>query len=294
MSTIISMLEDDEAAFTKADRKVVRVLAMDYPRAGLQTVAQIAEQAGTSGPSVIRLVRKLGFDGFAAFQGQLLQELGDRLASPFSQINDWALPAAAPPASSNVETTSPSQLVLIHFIKELQRSFAQLRDPELDEVARMLLRPRRRVFTLGGRYSYLLADYLASHLHQFRAGALALPRGEIERLESLVDLRKDDVLIVFDYRRYDEDVRHFCEQARTRRASIILMTDNYGSPILPLASHVLSVSVSGPSPFDSLVPALALVETLIARMTALSEGQAIPRIATIDALRRSLAPGDDG
>ncbi|MFB7758506.1 MurR/RpiR family transcriptional regulator, partial [Streptomyces sp. NPDC056121] len=47
-----------------AERKVARVLLANYPSAGFETVAVLAERAGVSAPTVIRFVGRLGYRGF--------------------------------------------------------------------------------------------------------------------------------------------------------------------------------------------------------------------------------------
>ena len=59
-----------------------RALLANYPVAGLETIAQWAQRADVSGPTVLRLIGKLGFDSYAAFQSALRAELELRLQSP--------------------------------------------------------------------------------------------------------------------------------------------------------------------------------------------------------------------
>ena len=67
---------------THAERKVARALMADYPVGGLDPVAKLAAAAGVSAPTVVRLVAKLGFDGYAEFQQSLKSEVSVRLSSP--------------------------------------------------------------------------------------------------------------------------------------------------------------------------------------------------------------------
>ena len=48
-----------------AERRVAHELLRRYPVAGLETVARLAAQSGVSGPTVVRLVGKLDFEGHA-------------------------------------------------------------------------------------------------------------------------------------------------------------------------------------------------------------------------------------
>ncbi len=63
---------------TPAERKVARALLATYPTAGLESLPQLAGGAGVTGPTVLRFVRKIGFDGYPAFQRSLRREVQAR------------------------------------------------------------------------------------------------------------------------------------------------------------------------------------------------------------------------
>ena len=73
---------------TTTERKPARYLLANYPLAGLETVARFARRAGVSGPSVLRLIGKLGFSGYGEFQRTLREELEARLQSPLTKGYD--------------------------------------------------------------------------------------------------------------------------------------------------------------------------------------------------------------
>jgi DNA-binding MurR/RpiR family transcriptional regulator len=84
-----------------------------------------------------------------------------------------------------------------------------------------------------------------------------------ERAAAVADLRKKDVVVVFDFRRYERDTLELARAARAASARIVLLTDPWLSPVAEIADAVLPAQVTGPSPFESLTPTLAVVETLI-------------------------------
>ena len=53
---------------TPAERKVARTLLARYPAAGLESTAALAAAAGTSKPTVLRLLARLGFGSYPDFQ----------------------------------------------------------------------------------------------------------------------------------------------------------------------------------------------------------------------------------
>ncbi len=80
----------------------------------------------------------------------------------------------------------------------------------------------------------------------------------------LPNVGKCDVCIVFDLRRYQRDVLELTMHAYARGAKILVITDPWFSQAAEVADLVLSVTVDGLGPFDSVVPATAIVESLVA------------------------------
>ncbi|MEH1124943.1 MurR/RpiR family transcriptional regulator [Micromonospora sp. CPCC 206061] len=68
-------------------------------------------------------------------------------------------------------------------------------------------------------------------------------------------------------------------------ASVVLLTDQYLSPIADIAEAVLPARVDAPSPFDSLVPAMALVESLVAGVSDKLGDAARKRFRQLEDLR---------
>jgi len=72
---------------TPAERRVARTLLARYPAAGLESTAALAAAAGTSKPTVLRLVDRLGFGSYPDFQERLRAEATRSMSgSPLSQI----------------------------------------------------------------------------------------------------------------------------------------------------------------------------------------------------------------
>ena len=65
----------------------------------------------------------------------------------------------------------------------------------------------------------------------------------------------------------------------------MLVTDPWESPIAEFADHVLVAEVSSPSPYDSMVPAFALAEALIAEVMPRLGKNAVNRIEDLEDLR---------
>ena len=135
----------------------------------------------------------------------------------------------------------------------------------------------------GGRFSSLLASYLLNHLRLLRTGCFAL-EDNAQLPDRLFDLQRQDVVLLFDYRRYQSQALRVASAAKNKNARVVLFTDIYASPLRELADLIISAPVESASPFDTMVPALAQVEALIASLTLRTTNLA-DRLEGIDALR---------
>jgi len=96
---------------------------------------------------------------------------------------------------------------------------------DFEAVIELLSDPRRRVLTLGGRVSAFLARYLASQLHLIRPASELIDPERSNPADHLVDLGRRDILVVFDYRRYQSDTISSAKVAAGRGSTVVLVTD---------------------------------------------------------------------
>ncbi len=264
------------AGLPPAERKVARVLMAGYPMRGLQPIARLAAEAGVSAPTVVRLVGKLSFGSYADFQQSLKSEVSARLSSP---LDMHAERTAA--ATDQGDPLSRAERLLCAGIRS---TFARLPRAEFDQAVRLLAEPRWRVSLVGGRFSSMLAEHLAAHLRILRPNVNVISSSGPDRFSAMLDVGRRDILIAFDYRRYQHDTMRLAETAKRRGATLIAFTDPYLSPLAAHADVILTSSVRSPSPFDALTPALALVEALIAALVARLGDEPLARMARYDEL----------
>jgi DNA-binding MurR/RpiR family transcriptional regulator len=274
-AAIRTQIQAAAGTFSPAEARVSRALLAEFPLAGLETVSKLADRAGVSGPTVVRFATRLGFDGFPEFQEALRQEVQERLSSPLALYDRGN-------QADEDDVLHVSQKV---FAQGIEATFAELAAPEFRAVVELLGDRRRPVLCMGGRFTQVAAYYLAAHLNMLRPNARSIGLGPVPVAEELIDVGHRHVFVVFDYRRHQRDVIGAANRAASRRATIVLFTDPWLSPIAEFADHVLTSRVEAPSPFDSLVPGLALVETVVAGLSAKLGRGARARMEELERLR---------
>ncbi|VVO33716.1 MurR/RpiR family transcriptional regulator [Pseudomonas fluorescens] len=277
MTNLREQLTDAALNPTPSERKVIRALLDHYPRSGLGPMAKLAEHAGVSDPTIVRLVRKLGFGGYADFQDALLSEMDHRLRSPVTLLQ--------PRAHSSQDDAWTSYLN--ECSRTLQETQALTQPEDVRVLVDLILDTRHQLFCFGGRLSSFLAGYMVSHLRLLRPGCHAL-EDNAQLPDRLYDVQRQDIVLLFDYRRYQTQALRVANAAKARGARLVLFTDIYASPLRELADLVISAPVESISAFDTMVPALAQVEALIAALTLRSTDPE-DRLEGIDKLRTSFA-----
>ncbi|TQK20669.1 RpiR family transcriptional regulator [Microbacterium sp. SLBN-154] len=257
-----------------AERKVARVLLSAYPSAGFETVARLAERAGVSGPTVLRFVHRLGYRGFPDFQEALRHDLDERSASPLRIL------ASRPPIDGEPQTLRDRAAAIT--AGTVQRTFAEVSTHDLERCVELISQASGSVVIAGGRYSNLLGRVLSLHLEQLRPRVRMLADQPSARAAMVEDLGRRDVVVLFDYRRYEEPTLRLARLARERHAALVLFTDTFLSPIASEAEVVLASETAAPSPFDALTPALALIETVVAGCFERLGDAAVDRMARAD------------
>ena len=252
---------------------MARVIHTKYPIAALETMMQLASRAGVSGPSVIRFVKRLGFGGYSEFQKAVHDEVQHQIGSPVAlyeqrRHDDRELLSAAPIVARSAIGETAARVIPADF----------------NGAAELIASPTRRVSCIGGRFTGYIAGYFGAHLYQLRGNVRHLRGSRAEIMERLVDISAKDVIVVFDVRRYQQDTQDIVELARNRKASIVLFTDVWQSPISKYADYIFSCSVEAPSPWDSTLSVVFMAETLIAEVTKRVGAKGLARMEALEKL----------
>jgi DNA-binding MurR/RpiR family transcriptional regulator len=241
---------------TPGEKRAARALLAAYPIAALGTIAELTALSGASAPTILRLTAKLGFDGYSHFQRTVRAEVQEKMQSPLSLLD-------SAPRVPNAKAGFFGGFIN-DITAALQRTQRLLDNDVLEDAIATLADPAKRIYTLGGRSSHVLSKHLVFHLHQLRPNVQEVTAGTVPVYHQAADLGRSSVLVAFDFRRYERQTIDFCQQAAKQGARIILVTDPWLSPVAEVAQWVLPVEVDVPSPFDSSLAAMAVVEAMLA------------------------------
>ena len=282
--TVVDQLRANLAQFTATERRVAHQLLADWPMAGLQSATDLARTTGVSTPTVLRLAARLGYASYPGFQKRLREELAAQRSSPLAKS------ARAPGSGARRAAARGGSEFAEAVIRNLRETFANLPPTELDEAGRLLADRRRRIHLVGGRFTDSLARYVSVQLRVLRPDVSHLQDQESNWQDQLLDMGRLDVLVVFDIRRYQPSLLRLAEGAAARGARVVLVTDQWLSPIARVAAHLLPARVVVPSVLDSSAALLALGEALLAEVTRRDWAHSRRRMRDLERLRESNRP----
>ena len=272
-SSIAELIAARIEAMPAGERRAAQALIANYPMIGLKTVADFSARAGVSSPTILRFVSRIGFQNYAEFQSALNDELAEQLQSPASvYVSGCATPGEQAP-------------LLAATIDNINETFRHLSGRQIADIADLLAEPRQRIHLLGGRFTDPLAAYTAAHLSIVRAGVYHLSGQESLWRDRLIDMGRRDILMIFDIRRYQDSLVRLAEKAQKRGVRVVLLTDQWLSPIARFATHVVAGRTAVPSAWDSSASLFVVCERLIAEVTARSGEAAAARLRDVEALR---------
>ena len=271
-------IQDQSGQLTRAELKLTDILLRDYPVAGLQSVTKLADAAGVSTPTVVRMARKLGYDGFSELQAALREEASAQIKKPILKSEGWPSGRRDSPAFRDFAEA---------VFQNLNHTIERLDPATFDSIAKVLANPKHRIFLSGGRITRSNADYLFNHLQIIRPDVTLLSQSPNVWPQVILDMNKSSVLIVFDIRRYERDLARLVALAKDHGAVIVLFTDQWGSPITKQADHVINAMVEVPSSWDSTIAINLIVEALIAEVQQKRWKQSKDRIEALEDMFRS-------
>ncbi|MBI3710475.1 MAG: MurR/RpiR family transcriptional regulator [Proteobacteria bacterium] len=263
---------DDVAAIAKrVERKFPRLsprlrkaarYVVDHPQeVALESMRSIAARAAVHPSSMVRLARELGFDGYEAFRSPFRLWLASRPMA-FAQRAELLRGHRRHKA-----ITTLVRELLGKELDNLQHSILGIGVSRLIKAQR-LLAGARQVFVLGLRSLYPPAFYFHYQCRMFMKNTTLLDGQAGTFADDLRHVSAGDVLLVFSYRPYSRDAKRAVDFAAGRGARIIAVTDSTVSPIAVDAVVALVVSNETTSFFPSVLPAMAVAQTLVALLVA--------------------------
>jgi DNA-binding MurR/RpiR family transcriptional regulator len=252
------------AELTPTAKRIASYLLANLDRLGLETADQIAQQAGTSGISVGRFLRSVGYRNLDDLKRELrgTQErpwmITDRLDAfrrVASEQGD-AAQAGAPTPNPALARSLELEIGAIQHVYQLAQA------PMFARVAERISNADA-VYILGIQSTRGISNAFYSYLEYIRPRVFYSDGMSGSYVDSLNSEFASPYLIVTDTRAYSMIARRYCEAAARRGLPFALVTDIYCPWARDFAGDLLQVKTDVGQFWDSLAPLTCLFNLLI-------------------------------
>jgi DNA-binding MurR/RpiR family transcriptional regulator len=271
-------IERHRELLSPAERRVAEVVLRDPECVAFGTVARVAERAGTSGASVVRLSTRLGYAGYSGLQAAVQGALGQRLRPAVERIRDER-------GSDVVSRTLRAEL------DNVDRTLAAVVPQAFERAVALLADRRRPVRVVAGDAEAGVGAMLTASLALVRDDVVQVGGSDVAvaRQLALRGMGAHLVVVAIDLRRYERWVVDHVTRAVGAGATVVAVTDSLLSPLAAHAAVSFTVAAEGAGPFDSHVGTLALVNALVTGAAGRLRPSATRRLDAVEAAWREAA-----
>jgi DNA-binding MurR/RpiR family transcriptional regulator len=218
----------------------------------LPSVRAAAARLNIDPATLVRIVQRLGFDSYRAFQNYL---------HDLSIANATSLEGMQNNDRENSQNVDPLRVTLEQDVRNLNEIYNGIDTERLHVLARRI-HSARRVLILGGDLAENLVHYIEHHLTLI--GLPVFAATTVGRtLHISRSFGKGDVVIAISFRKGLRQTVEGLQLARANGAYCVGITGTYVSPIARFTDEFFVASVESRSFIDSYVAPMALVNLIL-------------------------------
>lgn len=169
-------------------------------------------------------------------------------------------------------------------MRRVEAGIAAMTETDLARLAAPIAEAEGDVFILCADTSSAPGRLLAGNLRLLRPGVRYIGGPKSSMAAEIANAGPDDVAIVIDFPRYEATVVEGARALARAGTPIVAITDGPFSPLAAIAKFWWPVDIGTVGPFDSVLPAIAIAELLIAQVAGLLRLEAANRLDHIEQL----------
>ncbi|WP_448167323.1 sap1 transcriptional regulator SapR [Burkholderia ambifaria] len=253
-------VESRFAELTPTAKRIASYMLANLDRLGLETADQIAQQAGTSGISVGRFLRSVGYRNL----DDLKRELRGGADRPW-MITDRLDEYRRTNGTQAAATHSGDRALASSLDRELdaiRHVYRLAEEPVFAQVADRIAHADA-VFILGIQSTRGISNAFSSYLEYLRPRVFYSDGQSGSYVDSLNSEFERPYCIVTDVRAYSRSARRYCQAAAERGQPFALVTDLYCPWAREWPADLLQVKTDVGQFWDSLAPLTCLFNLLI-------------------------------
>lgn len=255
-------VESRYAELTPTAKRIASYMLANLDRLGLETADQIAQQAGTSGISVGRFLRSVGYRNLDDLKREL-RGGGDRPWMITDRLDEYRRISGTPPAGAGGnDSAGPLASSLERELDAIRHVYRLAEGPVFAQVADRIAHADA-VFILGSQSTRGISNAFSSYLEYLRPRVFYSDGQSGSYVDSLNSEFERPYCIVTDTRAYSRSARRYCQAAAERGQPFALVTDLSCPWARDWPADLLQVKTDVGQFWDSLAPLTCLFNLLI-------------------------------
>jgi DNA-binding MurR/RpiR family transcriptional regulator len=260
------------ADLTPTSQRIASYMLANLERLGLETADQIAQQTATSGISVGRFLRSVGYRNLDDLKRELRGAQGrpwmitDRLDEYRRVSGQFANTPRHGETGENIQTGALTRSVQLE-IDAIQHVYQLAQSPVFARIAERISHADA-VYILGIQSTRGISNAFYSYLEYIRARVFYSDGMSGSYVDSLNSEFAAPYLVITDTRAYSMIARRYCEAAARRGVPFSLVTDIYCPWAREFDCDLLQVKTDVGQFWDSLAPLTCLFNLLITAIVA--------------------------
>lgn len=270
-------------SLTKTEKKVAEYFLTPRSMKKDVTINHVSELLSVSPALIVKLAKKLGYNGFKELKQELLVVENEKKYSPDQQL------------SPNDDCAQIVQKVLRNSINALQEVLSFSNVPNIEQAAKTIVNGKKVTILAVGGTSIIAEDF---HHKLLRIGIHSyVPKDYHMMIMAASLMTPDDVVLAISHSGQTIDLLDAVLEIKKTGASIITITNNYHSKLTRLSDCSI-FSPASPEPIigkngTARLVKLALVDCLYATIANLSPSKTKETIGkTMNATARLHSPSE--
>ncbi|MCQ1058890.1 MurR/RpiR family transcriptional regulator [Photobacterium sp. DNB23_23_1] len=238
-------------SFTPSDRKIADYLLSVYPLGLLQNAAEIAEELELTASTVVRFFPKIGYDNIKEARADFSEDIRFLINSPADRVRS---------ENGRLDSNDTFGLTMEQDIANIRETISSIDIDVVNRFVDLMSESSRDVYILGTRKEASVSRYFSYQLSSFHKSVKLLDPSNM--VDQLAEFTPNDILVVFDFRRYSSYHMKACEYVTKHKGNIVVFADSPISPSAQYTDCLFLIKTTGLSAFDSYTPAFTIINAL--------------------------------
>lgn len=248
---LISDIQTQYTRLSKGQKLIAQYILNNYDKVAFMTACKLGETVGVSESTVVRFANALGYSGYPKLQAALQELIKNKLTTVqrVEMANDYS------------DENTILNKILKGDMDNIRETLEEIDGEAFQEATARLLKARK-IYILGMRTSFVVAQYLGFYLGIILDNVHTVRMDMGDAFEQIVRIGEGDVVIAFSFPRYSKKSFQLVKYAKEKGAKVISITDSLFAPIASVSDNTLIVKSNMASFVDSLVPAMSVANAL--------------------------------